>query len=62
MTGPPVSPDCSAGKCGACVGDAWDHAADVPAPCEHACHDAHGEDPSLPADALVRAGLMEPCS
>lgn len=38
--GPPVSPDCRAGKCTACVGEAWDEDADEVTECEHACHEA----------------------
>lgn len=35
----PRSPDCQAGKCRACVGEAWDEAADAPVPCPCTCHD-----------------------
>jgi hypothetical protein len=34
----PLSPDCKAGKCSACVGDAWDTAKDAPANCRCDCH------------------------
>lgn len=30
---PPICPECLAGKCRNCNGEAWDHAADEPAPC-----------------------------
>jgi hypothetical protein len=40
-----LSPDCRDGKCGACIGDAWDDTTDEPTVCQHACHD-----PDLPAD------------
>lgn len=33
-----VSPDCSAGKCAACIGTAWDHDADEMTNCTHSCH------------------------
>jgi hypothetical protein len=33
-----VSPDCRAGKCKACSGDAWDEAADVLTTCRCDCH------------------------
>lgn len=33
-----LSPDCKAGKCRACTGDAWDHVADAPAVCPCECH------------------------
>lgn len=33
-----LSPDCAAGKCGACVGDGWDADQDQIAPCPCACH------------------------
>jgi len=36
----PKSPDCAAGKCGACTGDAWDVATDQMVPCGHDCHTA----------------------
>ena len=37
------SPDCSAGKCGGCTGDAWCDTHDDHAPCACACHrDAPG--------------------
>lgn len=36
-----VSPDCRAGKHGACVGDAWDDVLDAPAECSCDCHGAH---------------------
>lgn len=31
---PPICPECLAGKCGNCNGQAWDHDADEPADCE----------------------------
>lgn len=34
-----VSPDCAAGKCSACTGDAWDVERDAVVPCQHDCHD-----------------------
>jgi hypothetical protein len=34
-----LGPDCRDGKCAACVGDAWDDAADEPTACQCACHD-----------------------
>ena len=34
----PVSPDCRAGKCSACTGDAWSDKLDAHADCEHPCH------------------------
>lgn len=33
-----ISPDCSAGKCGACIGTAWDLDADGLTNCAHECH------------------------
>jgi hypothetical protein len=33
-----ISPDCSAGKCAACIGTAWDHDADEMTNCTHECH------------------------
>jgi len=33
-----VSPDCRAGKCKACSGDAWDEAADALTTCRCGCH------------------------
>lgn len=33
-----TSPDCRAGKCRACSGDAWDDERDVLVPCSHDCH------------------------
>jgi hypothetical protein len=36
--GPLLSPDCAAGKCSACVGDAWDPVRDLLTSCEHMCH------------------------
>lgn len=33
-----VSPDCAAGKCGACIGTAWDFDADKLTGCTHECH------------------------
>ena len=35
---PHVSPDCSAGKCGGCSGDAWCDTHDDHAPCACSCH------------------------
>lgn len=35
----PRSPDCIAGKCRACAGDAWDEEIDARVPCPCACHD-----------------------
>lgn len=35
---PATSPDCRAGKCRACSGDAWDDERDVLVPCSHDCH------------------------
>lgn len=35
----PRSPDCIAGKCRACAGDAWDEELDARVPCPCACHD-----------------------
>ena len=40
MSARPVSPDCVAGKCGACDGAAWGHDTDEPADCSCACHEA----------------------
>jgi len=37
-----ISPDCTAGKCGACSGDAWDFAKDHRVDCEHDCHTREG--------------------
>lgn len=34
----PISPDCVQGKCGSCVGAAWDYENDWPADCTHPCH------------------------
>jgi len=33
-----LSPDCRAGKCAACVGQAWDDDTDEAAACPCACH------------------------
>lgn len=33
-----LSPDCRDGKCGACIGDAWNDTTDEPTECQHACH------------------------
>jgi hypothetical protein len=33
-----TSPDCKAGKCSACTGDAWSDRLDAHADCEHPCH------------------------
>jgi len=33
-----LSPDCAAGKCGACPGDGWDADRDWIAPCPCLCH------------------------
>jgi len=33
-----LSPDCAAGKCGACPGDGWDADRDWTAPCPCLCH------------------------
>jgi hypothetical protein len=38
-TVPPTSPDCAAGKCPACTGDAWDVGVDRLTDCRHHCHD-----------------------
>ena len=35
---PAVSPDCAAGKCPACTGDAWDTGKDRLTDCQHDCH------------------------
>ena len=35
---PAVSPDCAAGKCPACTGDAWDTGKDRLIDCQHDCH------------------------
>lgn len=35
-----LCPDCSEGKHGACVGEAWDHARDEPTPCACPCQDS----------------------
>ena len=40
MSARPVSPDCTAGKCLACDGAAWDHDTDEPADCSSTCHEA----------------------
>ena len=42
-----VSPDCRAGKCGACTGDAFDLLLDALTECEHTCHRPDGA-PSAP--------------
>lgn len=34
----PTSPDCKAGKCSACTGDAWSDKLDAVTECEHPCH------------------------
>lgn len=33
-----LSPDCAAGKCSACTGDAWDNRGDRLDTCDHHCH------------------------
>lgn len=35
-----TSPDCKAGKCSACTGDAWSDKLDAVTECEHPCHAA----------------------
>lgn len=37
-----VSPDCKAGKCSACTGDAWSDRLDARTDCEHPCHTPDG--------------------
>lgn len=43
MSPDPTSPDCAAGKCHACSGDAWHVALDALTDCEHPCHVASND-------------------
>ena len=56
--GPVLSPDCRDGKCGACIGDAWDDSTDQPTECQHACHDPNlsGDERVVPATSVTDVG------
>lgn len=57
---PHTSPDCSAGKCGGCNGDAWCDTHDDHASCACSCHrDAPETGPTLDADGLLPGLIVE---
>jgi len=52
-----LSPDCRAGKCAACVGQAWDDDTDEAAACPCECHVTIVATLSLPLDFACIAPL-----
>lgn len=53
-----TSPDCRAGKCHVCSGDAWDFDRDAPTACEHRCHrPAPVDDPTFGDGKITVGGI-----